>query len=130
MTNGTGTGRLRIAITGGGIGGLTLALALRQRGIAAEISSGARTHRDRRGRRAVRQLNPGTAPPRRSRPDHRRLNRADRVDLPRLAGRPPHRGPSDASGPAVPEALRCSLLSASTAPTCSAFSVAHLTAPD
>lgn len=37
MTNGTGTGRLRIAITGGGIGGLTLALALRQRGIAAEV---------------------------------------------------------------------------------------------
>jgi salicylate hydroxylase len=37
MTNGTGTGRLRIAITGGGIGGLTLALALRQRGMAAEV---------------------------------------------------------------------------------------------
>ena len=28
---------LRIAIVGGGIGGLTLALALRQRGLAAEI---------------------------------------------------------------------------------------------
>ena len=28
---------LRIAIVGGGIGGLTLALALRQRGMAAEI---------------------------------------------------------------------------------------------
>lgn len=37
MSTSTGTGRLRIAITGGGIGGLTLALALRQRGIAAEV---------------------------------------------------------------------------------------------
>src|SRR5215831_7253399 len=29
--------RLRIAIIGGGIGGLTLAIALRQRGVAAEV---------------------------------------------------------------------------------------------
>ena len=30
-------GRIRIGIVGAGIGGLTLALALRQRGLAAEV---------------------------------------------------------------------------------------------
>jgi salicylate hydroxylase len=37
MSIGTGAGRLRIAIIGGGIGGMTLALALRQRGLEAEV---------------------------------------------------------------------------------------------
>jgi salicylate hydroxylase len=37
MSIGIGAGRLRIAITGGGIGGMTLALALRQRGLEAEV---------------------------------------------------------------------------------------------
>src|SRR5215204_3327855 len=37
MPAGTNTHGLRIAIVGGGIGGLTLALALRQRGITAEV---------------------------------------------------------------------------------------------
>jgi salicylate hydroxylase len=37
MTVGVNSHRLRIAIIGGGIGGLTLAIALQQRGIAAEI---------------------------------------------------------------------------------------------
>src|SRR3954466_16351753 len=37
MSVGTDTHGLRIASVGGGIGGLTLALALRQRGLAAEV---------------------------------------------------------------------------------------------
>src|SRR3954462_14490177 len=37
MSVSTGTHGLRIAIVGGGIGGLTLALALRQRGVTAEV---------------------------------------------------------------------------------------------
>src|SRR5215212_10823332 len=37
MPAGTNTHGLRIAIVGGGIGGLTLALALRQRGMTAEV---------------------------------------------------------------------------------------------
>ena len=37
MSIGITTGKLRIAITGGGIGGLTLALALRQRGLEAQV---------------------------------------------------------------------------------------------
>src|ERR1044072_1105810 len=37
MSVGTDTHGLRIAIVGGGIGGVTLALALRQRGMTAEV---------------------------------------------------------------------------------------------
>jgi salicylate hydroxylase len=37
MSVSVGKQRLRIAIIGGGIGGLTLAIALRQRGLASEV---------------------------------------------------------------------------------------------
>ena len=89
------TRKLRIAIVGGGIGGLTLAVALRQRGIEADVYEqapelteiGAAIALSANSSRELRRT-------RHARRTHGCLDRAKRAHLPQLAGRQPHRGAS------------------------------------
>jgi len=71
--------------------------------------AGSGAGRDRRGGGAVGQLDAGAAPPWRARPGCCRVHRADRADLPELAGRKPHRRPSRPTRPALPGAFRRTL---------------------
>ena len=75
----------------------------RSRPAAARYSSGrlragAGVDRDRRGCGAVRQLNTRAGPPRSARPTHRCFHRTHRIDLSRLARRPPDCGLPRAQG--------------------------------
>ncbi len=89
------TRTLRIAIVGGGIGGLTLAVALRQRGIEADVYEqapelaeiGAAVALSANSNRELRRLGILEALA-------VRLDRAKRAHLPQLAGCRPRRGAS------------------------------------
>src|SRR5262249_32289343 len=99
---------LRIAIIGGGIGGLTLAIALRQRGVAAEVfeqapelteigvAVGLAAQATPGLRGPGRQRDQGAAAPCRPRRNRRLLHGTDRADLPRLALPTPDRSLSGA----------------------------------
>ena len=98
---------LRVAIIGAGIGGLSLGLALQERGIQADVFEQApELDRDRGRHRAVRQLHPRVRAARSDGRAGRRLHHPHRADLPALAGRKPYRRPPGPRGQLVREAVR------------------------
>ena len=87
---------MKVAVVGGGIGGLVLALALRERGIALRgLRAGGRAARDRRRGRAVGQRHARAAAARARRAGRGRVGRAVGARHPRRAHRRGHRRPSD-----------------------------------
>jgi flavin-dependent dehydrogenase len=74
--------RLRIAVIGGGIGGLTLAIALRERGVAAEVYEQAPELTEIG---AAVALSANSTRELRPRCDRRRFHGTDRAHLSRLA---------------------------------------------
>ena len=117
---------LRVAIIGAGIGGLSLGLALQERGIQADVYEqapelaeiGAAIALSANSIREFARLGPGGRA-------GRQLHGPHRADLPALAGRQPDRGNPVQRGRLVREAVRRARTSASTAPTCRRRSAAR-----
>ena len=103
--------RSRVAIIGAGIGGLSLGLALQERGIQADVFEqaselteiGAAIALSANSIREFARLGS-------RRPAGRRLHDPHRAHLPALAGREPDRGPSRPRGQLVREAVRRAVL--------------------
>ena len=92
------SGKPPVVIIGAGVGGLTLALLLRQRGIVAEVlEQSAELRRGRRRRLPRGQRDTRAAPPRPGRSPGPGLDRAHRAHPPRRPRRPPDRGLSRAA---------------------------------